>query len=263
MTETDKQAMHEQLTAEERNVGVNSYVSEPFDADFRGRLKMGVLGNYCLNSANAHADSHGFGIDYLNANNFTWVLSRMTFEIDQMPQEHEHFTIETWVETVRHYFTKRNFAIQGDNRKVYGYATSIWAMIDVNTRQPADLLSLHEGSLPSCVVEGKPCPVNSFPRGKQMPGTLQETLDIKYGDIDINGHMNSVRYIEHILDLFPLERYQNQHIARFEIAYSAECFYGDKLCFYLAESTPNEYQVDIRRSDEGSTCKAKILFTDN
>src|SRR5574344_1077413 len=92
---TDKQEANDKLAKAAKNIGSNSYMAEPFDADFRGRLKMGVLGNYCLNSANAHADSHGFGIDYLNANNYTWVLSRITFEINEMPGEHEQFTIET------------------------------------------------------------------------------------------------------------------------------------------------------------------------
>ena len=30
----------------------------------------------------------------------------------------------------------------------------------------------------------------------------------KYSDIDVNGHVNSIKYIEHILDLFPLEQFK-------------------------------------------------------
>ncbi len=33
---------------------------------------------------------------------------------------------------------------------------------------------------------------------------LVRTIDTYYNDVDVNGHINSVKYIEHILDLFDL-----------------------------------------------------------
>ena len=55
----------------------------------------------------------------------------------------------------------------------------------------------------------------------------------KYSDIDINGHVNSIRYIEHILDLFPIEMYRERRIRRFEMAYVAESYYGDELTLFM------------------------------
>ena len=46
--------------------------------------------------------------------------------------------------------------------------------------------------------------------------------------MDVNGHINSVKYIEHILDLWKLDRYREQQIRRFEIAYVAEGHGGDR-----------------------------------
>lgn len=57
------------------------------------------------------------------------------------------------------------------------------------------------------------------------------SLNARYSDIDINGHVNSIRYIEHILDLFPIELYKESRIRRFEMAYVAESYYGDELTF--------------------------------
>ena len=71
----------------------------------------------------------------------TWVLSRLCIEMEDMPEQYSHFTMETWVESAMKYFTKRNFCLTDDSTgKVYGYGRSIWALIDLTTRQPLDIL---------------------------------------------------------------------------------------------------------------------------
>ena len=58
----------------------------------------------------------------------------------------------------------------------------------------------------------------------------------EYSDIDLNGHVNSIKYIEHILDLFPMEMFREKRIRRFEMAYVAESYYGDTLSFYREQT---------------------------
>ena len=131
----------------ENKVGTYSFVAEPFHVDFTGRLFMGVLGNHLLNCAGFHATERGFGMAELNESNYTWVLSRLAIELEDMPAQYEEFSVDTWVENVYRLFTDRNFAIYGKDGKVYGYARSVWAMINMDTRKPADLLSLHGGDI--------------------------------------------------------------------------------------------------------------------
>ncbi|MEG1563794.1 MAG: thioesterase, partial [Bacteroides sp.] len=78
--------------------------------------------------------------------------------------------------------------------------------------------------------------------------------------IDINGHVNSIRYIEHILDLFPLDLYRNRHIRRFEMAYVAESYYGDTLSFFNEEADNSEFHVEVKKNDTEVVCRAKIKF---
>ena len=44
---------------DDKNVGAYSFKVEPFHADFKGRLTLGVLGNYLLNCAGFHAAERG------------------------------------------------------------------------------------------------------------------------------------------------------------------------------------------------------------
>lgn len=85
--------------SENNKIGTYKFVAEPFHVDFTGRLTMGVLGNHLLNCAGFHATERGFGIATLNEDNYTWVLSRLAVELDEMPYQYEDFSIRTWVET--------------------------------------------------------------------------------------------------------------------------------------------------------------------
>ena len=117
---------------EENRIGTYQFVAEPFHVDFNGRLTMGVLGNHLLNCAGFHANDRGFGIATLNEDNYTWVLSRLAIELDEMPYQYENFSVQTWVENVYRLFTDRNFAIIDKDGKKIGYARSVWAMINLN-----------------------------------------------------------------------------------------------------------------------------------
>lgn len=244
---------------EENKIGTYSFVAEPFHVDFTGRLTMGVLGNHLLNCAGFHATERGFGIATLNESNYTWVLSRLTIELEEMPLQYESFSVQTWIENVYRLFTDRNFAILNKDGKPIGYARSIWAMISMDTRKPADLLSLHNGSIVDYICQ-KECPIEKPGRIKVNQKELAGEVVTKYSDIDINGHVNSIRYIEHILDLFPLEIFREKRIRRFEMAYNAESYYGDTLAFYKEQVSENEYDIEVKKNGPEVVVRSKVIF---
>ena len=107
----------------ENKIGTYQFVAEPFHVDFTGRLTLGVLGNHLLNCAGFHAAERGFGMATVNEENYTWVLSRLAIEMEEMPVQYESFSIDTWVEDVYRLFTNRNYAIR-DKETGEAYAIS-------------------------------------------------------------------------------------------------------------------------------------------
>ena len=247
-------------------------MAEPFHCDFSGRLFMGHLGNHLLNAADFHSSARGIGMKYLMGIQRSWVLSRLAIEMDEMPEQYTHFTVETWVENAMRYFTSRNFRIIGEDTedasspKVYGYGRSIWAMIDTVTRQPTDIFSIDNGAINDWIVADKECPIAKGGRVRMgSEAELVHTIDTYYNDVDINGHINSVKYIEHVLDLWPIDWYREHQIKRFEIAYVAEAHAGDQLGFYRQQTGENEYCVRICKTDQATgelieTCRSKVTF---
>jgi len=242
-------------------VGRYHFLAEPFHCDFSGRLFMGHLGNHMLNAADFHSTDRGFGMKRLMQENRSWVLSRLAIEMNEMPLQYTKFDIETWVESAMRYFTSRNFAVVGQDGTVYGYGRSIWAMIDTETRQPTDILSIDNGAVGEWIESEKSCPIAKGGRVKMgEDAQLVRSIDTYYNDVDINGHINSVKYIEHVLDLWSLEWYRSHQILRFEIAYVAESHAGDRLSFYQEQIGENDYCVRIVRTDGTECCRSRILF---
>ena len=222
---------------------------------------MGHLGNHMLNAADFHSTDRGFGMKYLLTINRSWVLSRLAIEMDEMPQMYTKFNVETWVESAMRYFTSRNFRVVGQDGKVYGYGRSIWAMIDTESRQPTDIFAIDNGAINNWIVADKECPIDKGGRVKMGDAAqLVATVETKYNDVDINGHINSVKYIEHVLDLWDLDWYRQHHIRRFEIAYVAEAHQGDTLSFYREQTADNEYCIRICKDGTTECCRSKVIF---
>ncbi len=255
-------------------IGKYEFMAEPFHCDFSQRLFMGHLGNHLLNAADFHSTARGFGMRYLLTIQRSWVLSRLAIEMEEMPRMYSKFNVETWVESAMRYFTSRNFRVVGtetdesgnSSEHVLGYGRSIWAMIDTESRQPTDIFSIDNGAINNWIVKDKECPIDKGGRVKMDDGAeLVRTIDTYYNDVDINGHINSVKYIEHVLDLWDMQWYREHRIKRIEIAYVAEAHQGDRLSFYREQTGDQEYCVRIVKTDpvtgeEIETCRSKVLF---
>ncbi len=233
-------------------VGRYDFMAEPFHCDFSNHLFMGHLGNALLNAADFHSNDRNYGMNYLNTIHRTWVLSRLVIEMEKMPLAYDRFAIETWVEGAMRYFTSRNFAVKSlDDSKIYGYGRSVWAMIDTDSRQPADIFDVQGGLINEYIETEKECPIDKPGRVKMgKDATLVRTIDTHYNDVDVNGHINSVKYIEHILDIFDLDWYRQHRLQRLEVAYVAEAHQGDRLCFWTEQNRDGEYYIKITKEND-------------
>lgn len=238
-------------------------ITDAFHCDFRHKLCLGHLGNDMLNAADIHSTKRNFGMTYLNTLNKTWVLSRLAIELNDMPKEHDHISITTWVENAMKYFTKRNWEITSeDGTKVYGYGKSIWAMIDLTTREPQDIFAVNDGTITSYIHAEKECPMKDVSRVRTPEMTDYTEFTVRYSDLDVNGHLNSVRYLDHVMDTFTLDYLKNHQIQRLEIAYVAEGRWNDTIRIYHRqdENQLNNYFRFVRIEADGTETELARLM---
>ena len=245
----------------DKRVGVYKYKVESFHLDCTERLSLTVLGNQLLNAAARHAEEYGYGRETLRSRGQAWVFSRLLIEMKHYPREFDEYSICTWVDSASRFFSNRNFAVLDASGAAIGYASSVWAMIDLSTRQAVDIHAAQPDYAASIVCgEVPPCPVSRSGRARVESTEPVRTFSPLFCDIDYNGHFNSIKYIEHLLDALPMERLRQCPVGRFEISYSAECHYGEPLAIYRDETSANQFALELRKADGTVSSRAKVVL---
>jgi len=233
-----------------------SFQIQPQYVDFQFRVTMAALGDILLTTAGFNADDNGFGLRRLHEMQCAWVLSRMSIEMTRFPEQYETIHVETWVEEVGRANTIRNFSIRDEKDEIIGNACSVWVLFDMITRRAKDLQTLegiHDFANGEAGLIEKPIRLGAV-EGEEYDG-----FKVKYSDIDINGHVNSIRYIQWISDCFSLDCYRKCQVKRFEINYINEMMFDDFVDIVGHELEPGDFRFEIRNETKIS-CRARMVF---
>ncbi|MBO7234169.1 MAG: acyl-[acyl-carrier-protein] thioesterase [Paludibacteraceae bacterium] len=229
----------------------------PQEIDGNEQLRLSPLESYLLNAAGLAAEENGFGAVEMIRQGITWVLSQLSIEMKRLPKQYESFEIETWVEDYGRLLTTRHFVVYDKQGEEMGAACSQWALIDIESRRPVNLQSR-----PDLVkfATGE----NGHIEKPQRIGALTDAQKVgqhkvSYSDIDYNNHTNSMKYVEWMLDTYPLEKLYQHRIRRFDINYLREALYGEEVYIYRSASGEGD-EIDIRNTEGTSLCKAHIQF---
>ncbi len=231
------------------------YKVDPRRVDFTERASISSMCDIILEAAGEDAYKRGFGIDVLAERNLGWVLSRMCVELDYMPAEYSEFTIHTWISDYNRLASTRNFTLTDDEGRMFGRAVSQWCMLDFSTRMPADvnlLARMHEGVMvdaPSpCERPRRIAAVGSEPTAKHR---------VVYSDIDFNRHMNTMRYIDMVCDLLPIDELERLNAVRVDMNFMRESRYGDVLSLCI-DRRDDACAFEYRSGEGEALCRISL-----
>ena len=57
-----------------------------------------------------------------------------------------------------------------------------------------------------------------------------------------------------------MDVFREKMIHRFEMAYVAESYFGDKLTFYREQISDNEYDIEVKKNDSEVVVRSKVIF---
>jgi acyl-ACP thioesterase len=230
---------------------------EAYTNDFRGKPTLHEIGGFLMQAATRHAEERGFGYTVMSENRRAWVLSRLAIEVSTYPVNDTQINVRTWVPEINKLFTERCFALSDSAGRPIGEARSLWAAIDVETRKPTNLTEMD--GFRRFICEEPSAIENVHKIAPIKEGCTVESFVVRYSDLDINRHLNSMKDIEHLEDTFPIEIYQQKDIRRFEICFMAEGQYGTKLDILQKEEKPDVFVMEIRNAEK-AICSARVSW---
>ncbi|MBO6280504.1 MAG: hypothetical protein J6M95_02870 [Bacilli bacterium] len=204
------------------------------DVDQNLELRLSSLFKLMQSVASNHAESIKAGHWELFEHNLLWVVIRMEVKIYRTPILDEVITIGTHPGVTRSFIYPRYFEIYDSKGKLIIAASSMWAMINKDTRR---VMVKPEGIKPIKPESDK----DDLPLPEKVSGEANLLVDkrkVKYTEIDLNGHLNNTQYIEFILDTHEPDFYKENRIASISINYDKEIKYGDEVSIYSDKNMP-------------------------
>ncbi len=223
------------------------------EVDARKKLRLFNLENYILEVAGTVADELGFGIANLHPRGLTWILTRLSVEMYELPTHCQKVRFETWIESNAHMLSTRNFRIYSGD-KLIGQCKSVWAVLDLEKREIVNIFDdpMFEGCVDGEVIEMARVRMTTIP---EPTGCVAHK--VSYSDIDYNGHCNSCRYLQAMTDAYLPDYYGKK--VRLDINYQKEAMLGENLqTLYLV--APDGVQYQLKNAAGETSCSAKITI---
>ena len=222
----------------------------------QGELPLTLLMTRIIEVATLHANSWGVGYERLIRDNQVWVLSRVTIEMNENPKVNTNYKLTTWIEDYNRHFSQRNMRLDDENGRPLGYVRTIWMVIDMNTRASVDIEKL--GYIRENVSD-IPCPIE--PQSRLRPIEQGHAVDYTFGymDCDFNRHVNTVRYLSLLMNMFDMDCYDHYFIRRMELSFIKETHYGETAQFVIDDSDSMESHMSIT-IDGDDHVRARFLW---
>lgn len=238
-----------------------TYFLSAGEANAEQELSLPILTSKLIDIATAHANSLGIGNPSMEQMNAGWILSRLTIEMERYPKVNDTYIISTWIESTNRHFSERAFKISSENGEVYGYARSIWMVMDTVNHTNVGLSHLKfenewiDGTIPPIERQARHSTiVEKIDGEEQHRGVIIATAPVfdyrfKYCDLDFYRHVNTIRYVTLLLNRFSLEEHDKAFVKRLELSFLHEAKYGMETQLLRSDSEDGERSSFLLRKN--------------
>jgi len=229
--------------------------------DRSDRLTLDAVFQFFQEAAICHAENLGVGREDMARTGQAWILSRMSVKVDRRPMYRDTVTVRSWPRGFEKLFAMRNFEIKDDSGESVIFGRSGWLIVDMEKRRPLrpqtvmDMLPQNEGLETFTPEENAAC-------GLAEKNNLQKAAERKalYTDLDYNGHVNNVRYIQWIEDTLDLSLLEKTGKLRLDINYLNEILAGEKTDILSAKIADNAYAFEGRKENGQAAFRAELYL---
>lgn len=210
------------------DIQVYNYYMDPF-----GSARIGYYFVVLQEAAGSHAYACNAGLSHLQKEGKTWVVSRTKMTVSRYIGWPASFRVQTWAqEPYKFYCPRATQALDASGNELF-CAMSHWAVVDLKTRRPLNPQGILARFEPKSAASGSPelgKRVSFNQHEFETMFTYQPT--IHYNDMDLNGHVNNIVYLDWMLDSLPFSFRDAYKVSQIDISYLAETYRDDSILVY-------------------------------
>jgi medium-chain acyl-[acyl-carrier-protein] hydrolase len=191
-------------------------------------MKPFALLNFLQDIASKNAEDWGFGYSYIHPRNYAWFLIKYRMEFNEYPTDIQELTLKTEPRGYNKLFAYRDFELY-NKEKLLGRMHSMWSIVDINSRSIIPIVTAIPNNPHMKQFEKREDDL-VFSKITQIANPiLQKEFEVRYNDIDVNGHANNGNYIVWAFEPLSFDFKNSHKIKNIDMVYKKEAKYGEKL----------------------------------
>lgn len=198
-----------------------------FDVDSEHKCKFSSLVDFLWDVVISQSDYLGETKGGFVQNQCIWVLLKYDITIYEYPKFRDTITVDTKVLGSKKFYGYRQNTIRNSEGKVIGEAFSTAILIDFEKRRPMRISSTQSE------IYGLNGELAEVPTLDDLPKIQKEDYKkdypVRYSDIDSNGHVNNVKYMEMAVDTLPRYILNEYNLFNIKVLFKKETTDGDTL----------------------------------
>lgn len=233
------------------NKAEKKYEIHYYEVDYKKRAAMTSIINYFCDIATKQSEDMNVGLKYMEENKMAWVLYKWDINVKEYPIHEDIVNVTTTPKCFEKFYAYRHFDVTNSKGEKIIDALSQWLLMDTEKRKlkriPQELFNSYD-------LEELKCGEIKIPKISKIKKVDNEKVfNVRYSDIDTNGHVNNTKYVSWIIETIPLEIVLNCTLKNLNITYKKETVFG------------NEVKVlcEIEDNDDVVICKHNIIDKDN
>ena len=189
-----------------------------------------------------------FELYNIKKTHLAWLLLDWKVQIISYPYSNGSLTVKTWPRVFDKLYSYRDFEVYDEHNNLIAIASSKWFAIDTVNKKirklTPEITEAYGEPVSKSVFE------NPFEEKIKVPEKLKLNFNytIQRRDLDTNGHVNNLHYIDYALETLPEDIFSNTTFNNLEILYKKEIKYNEKInCYYSFEN--NKHIITIKNED--------------
>lgn len=192
-----------------------------YDCDLTGRLSLSSMIKYFEDIALLQSEDIGYGMEYYFKENVAWILHKWNIQIFDRPFFRDNVTLVTNPYSYKAFYANREFEIYSEEGELLIRADSVWIFLDTKNRKPK--------KIDPNVLRGYGVGDDGIEKFDKLSDIeivkdfdFSENYTIRKSDIDINNHLNNVRYIDLAIEMLPDEITEARELGSVEVIFKKE-----------------------------------------